>query len=301
MRFQELRYMLQAARENVRGHWTFHLVTSAAVAFSLLLIAVFLLILNNLQAIAERWGRELQITVYLEEGMPEGGRVDLEETIRRWQEVESVSYVSPSQALENLKAALGESAQVLDGLRENPLPGSLEVRLKKPFRSLEAIEEVASRCRALKGAAEVDYGGAWIGRFFSLLYVMRWVGITLGFLLLFGTVVVISSTLTMGFYARKDEIEILRLVGATETFVRVPFFLEALLQGIGGAAAAVAMCWGLYAVFRLRLGASWTNFAGWSQPVFLDPASILSILLLGLALGVLGSILTFARFSRSPG
>ncbi len=291
--------MLQAARENVRWHWTFHVVTSSAGAFSLLLIAVFLLILNNLQAVAERWGRDLQITLYLEEGLSEPDRADLEKTIGGWQEVEAVAYVSPSQALEALKAALGESAQVLEGIRENPLPGSLEVRLKKAFRNLEAIDAVAGRCRALKGAAEVDYGGAWIGRFFSLLYVLRWVGITLGFLLLFGTVVVISSTLTMGFYARKDEIEILRLVGATETFVRVPFLLEALLQGVGGAGLAVALCWALYMAFRFRLGGSSAHFAGWCQPVFLDPASILAILLLGIALGVLGSVLTFARFSRA--
>lgn len=291
--------MLQAARENVRWHWTFHVVASAAVAFSLLLIAVFLLILNNLQAVAERWGRDLQITIYLEGGLSELDRADLEKTIRGWQEVEAVSYVSPSQALEALKAALGDSARVLEGLRENPLTGSLEVRLKKAFRNLDAIDAVAGRCRVLKGASEVDYGGAWIGRFFSLLHVLRWIGITLGFLLLFGTIVVISSTLTMGFYARKDEIEILRLVGATETFVRVPFLLEALLQGVGGAAIAVALCWVLYLAFRLRLGGSWTDFAGWSQPVFLDPASISAIFLLGTALGVLGSVLTFARFSRA--
>ncbi len=96
-----------------------------------------------------------------------------------------------------------------------------------------------------------------------------------------------------------DGIEILRLVGATESFLRLPFLLEALLQGIGGAGVAMALCWGLYLFFRLRLGESWAQLAGWTKPVFLSPVSILALLLLATVLGIVSTVLSFSRFSRS--
>ena len=299
MNFYKGYYIVRNARENIRGHWATHLVTLAAVGFSLLLFAVFLLVLTNLQLVANRWGSELQITAYLDGGVSEDGRQGLEKTIGGWQEVESVSFASPADALEALKKALGEAAHVLDGLPENPIPASLEVRLRKPARNLDSIREVADRCQSLKGVAQVEYGGAWIGRFFALVRVLRWLGLCLGALLLLGTVIVISSTLTLGFYARRDEIEILRLVGATEGFLRLPFLLEGLVQGIGGAGVSVALSWGLYLFFRFRLGESWTQFAGWTKPVFLSSVSILALLLLGTVLGIVSTFLSFSRFSRS--
>jgi len=299
MNFYNWYYIVRNTRENIRGHRATHLVTLAAAGFSLLLFAVFLLILTNLQLVANRWGSELQITAYLDGDVSEDERQGLGKTIGGWQEVESVSFASPEDALDALKRALGETAHVLDGIPENPLPASMEVRLRKAARNLDSIRTVADRCQSLKGVTQVEYGGDWIGRFFALVRVLRWVGLCLGALLLLGTVIVISSTLTLGFYARRDEIEILRLVGATESFLRLPFLLEALLQGIGGAGVAMALCWGLYLFFQLRLGESWAQLAGWTKPVFLSPVSILALLLLGMVLGIVSTVLSFSRFSRS--
>ena len=160
---------------------------------------------------------------------------------------------------------MGEAAHVLEGLPENPLPASLEVRLKKPYRNLESIEETARALSSLKGVADVEYGGGWMKRFFAFVRILRWLALSLGVLLLFASVIVISSTLTPGFYARKEEIEILRLVGATETYIRFPFFLESLLQGVGGSVLALVLLWILYQGFRINTGSTWSLFAGWVQ------------------------------------
>jgi len=116
-------------------------------------------------------------------------------------------------------------------------------------------------------------------------------------LLLFASVIVISSTLTLGFYSRKAEIEILRLVGATESYIRFPFFLESLLQGVGGAALAVALLWILYQIFRANMGTAWSLFAGWMQLHFLSVPATILLLFLGAMVGVISSLLTFSRFS----
>jgi cell division transport system permease protein len=294
----KLLYHLKTTGQNMSEHRATVWMSLAAVGFTLLLLAFYLLFLANLQAVGDRLGRELQITLYLDKGLSDGERVRLRDAVAAREEVEEVEYCSPQQALESLKEAMGAAAQVLRGLAENPLPGSLEVRLKKPCRNLEAIERVSGILSGLEGVMEVEYGGGWVKRFFAFVRVLRWLSVSLGLLLLFASVIVISSTLTLGFYSRRDEIEILRLVGATEWYIRLPFFLEALLQGVGGAVVAVGLLWLLYEGFRIYMGISWSLFAGWVQPCFLSLPMTITLILLGAMVGVVSSLLTFSRFSR---
>jgi cell division transport system permease protein len=288
---------LRTTWENIREHRSAVLMSLAAVGFSLLLFASYLLLLTNLQTIGERLGKELQIVLYLEKGLSGKKRVRIEESVLARPEVESVEYCSPDEALKLLEKAMGEASHVLEGLPENPLPASLEVRLKKPYQNLEGVEAAAGAFASLKGVADVEYGGGWMKRFFAFVRILRWLALSLGLLLLFASVIVISSTLTLGFYARREEIEILRLVGATETYVRFPFFLESLLQGVGGAVLAVVLLWFLYQGFRINMGTSWSLFAGWVELHFLSAPVTVLLILLGAGIGVISSWVSFSRFT----
>jgi cell division transport system permease protein len=294
----KLLYHLKTTGQNMSEHRATVWMSLAAVGFTLLLLGFYLLFLANLHAVGDRLGQELQIMLYLDKKVSDEQIVLLRNAVAAREEVAEVDYCSPRQALESLKEAMGTAAHVLDGLAENPLPGSLEVRLKKQYRNLEAIERVSGHLSGLEGVVEVEYGGGWVKRFFAFVRVLRWLAVSLGLLLLFASVIVISSTLTLGFYSRKDEIEILRLVGATEWYVRFPFFLEALLQGVGGAVAALGLLWFLYEGFRVYMGTSWSLFAGWVQPRFLSLPMAITLILLGAMVGVVSSLLTFSRFSR---
>ncbi len=293
----KLYYNLKTTGQNIKEHRATVLMSLAAVGFTLLLLASYLLLLTNLQDIGERLGKELQIMLYLDQGLSEEARVQLQKQVAAGEEVEAVEYCSPQEALHSLKQAMGEAAQVLAGLPENPLPASLEVRLKKPYRNLEAIEKVAGGLSALEGVTDVEYGGGWMKRFFAFVRILRWLALSLGLLLLFASVIVISSTLTLGFYSRREEIEILRLVGATEGYVRFPFFLESLLQGVGGALLALLLLWLLYQGFRVNMGSSWSLFAGWVNFRFLSVPMTVTLIFLGAMVGVVSSLLTFSRFS----
>ncbi len=293
----KLLYHLKTTAQNIREHLNTVLMSLAAVGFTLLLLASYLLMLTNLQVIGERLGKELQIMLYLEQELREKDRSGVRDAVSAMEEVEAVEYCSPKEALRSLEEAMGDAAHVLKGLSENPLPASLEVRLKQPYRNLETIEKLAQDLSEMKGVEDVEYGGGWMKRFFAFISVLRWLALTLGLLLLFASVIVISSTLTLGFYSRKDEIEILRLVGATEGYIRFPFFLESLLQGIGGALLAVGLLWIFYHGFRIYMGTSWSLFAGWVQPRFLSAPLTITLICLGALVGVVSSLLTFSRFS----
>ncbi len=292
----EFLYHLDTLRTNLREHRTTVLLSVAAVGFTLLLFASYLLLLTNLQSIGERLGRELQVVVYLEKGLSPAGRKKVGEEILRDGAVASAEFCSPEKALDSLRRAMGEAAGVLDGLSENPLPGSFDVVVKRKSRTLEGIEEVARRLSRIEGVEDVEYGGDWIRRFFAFLGILRWLAVSLGILLLFASVIVISSTLSLGFYARREEIEILRLVGASEAYIRFPFFLEALLQGVGGAILGLALLWFLFVLFQVDTGESWVLFAGWIRPRFLSPAAVASILSIGAFISVVSSLISFARF-----
>jgi cell division transport system permease protein len=293
----KLLYHLKTTRQNIREHRGMVVMSLAAVGFTLLLLASYLLLLSNLQTIGERLGKELQIVLYLEKGLSGQKRVQVQEAVTAREAVESVEYCSPRAAMKSLEKAMGEAAHVLEGLPENPLPASLEVRLKKPYRNLETIERTAGELSSLKGVADVEYGGGWMKRFFAFVRILRWLALSLGALLLFASVIVISSTLTLGFYARKEEIEILRLVGATETYIRLPFFLESLLQGVGGAVLALVLLWILYQGFRINTGTSWSLFAGWVQLHFLSVPLTIMLIFLGAMIGVISSWVSFSRFT----
>jgi cell division transport system permease protein len=293
----KLLYHLRTTGQNIKEHRSMVVMSLAAVGFTLLLFSSYLLLLTNLQAIGDRMGRELQIVIYLGKGLSAQDRAWVEESVKGRNEVESVEYCSPEEALKSLEKAMGEAAQVLEGLPENPLPASLEVRLSKPYRNLEAIEKTAQALSSIDGVTGVEYGGAWMKRFFAFVRILRWLALSLGLLLLFASVIVISSTLTLGFYARKEEIEILRLVGATESYIRFPFFLESLIQGVGGALLALALLWVLYQVFRISLGVSWNLYAGWVQFRFLSVPLTVTLILLGAAVGLVSSWVSFSRFS----
>lgn len=297
MRVYKLVYHLKTTGQNIKEHRATVVMSLAAVGFTLLLFASYLLLLTNLQAIGERLGKELQIVLYLDKGLSGQERVRVQEAVTAREEVEAVEYCSPKDALESLKKAMGEAAHVLEGVPDNPLPASLEVRLKRPYRNLESIEKTALALSNLNGVAGVEYGGGWMKRFFAFVRILRWLALSLGLLLLFASVIVISSTLTLGFYARKEEIEILRLVGATESYIRFPFFLESLLQGVGGAVLAVLLLWILYQGFRVNLGTSWSLFAGWVQLHFLSTSVTIVLIFLGAVIGVISSFVTFSRFS----
>jgi len=295
-----LLYILKSTRKNVQDHGPTLVLSVTAVGFTLLLFATYVLFVSNLQVMGTRMGDHLQIIVYLGKDFPEGDLPALTERLGRMEEVDAVVYCSPEEALASLKESLGGTSVVLETLSENPLPASFDVRLKAPYQDLAAIRDLAARLEKEPGVEQVEYGGGWIERFFDFVRLLRWLGGSLGLMLLAATVIVISSTLSLGFYARKEEIEILRLVGASESYVKLPFFWEAMLQGTGGAALALIFLWGLYQVFHMKVASVWSLFAGWVRFEFLSPGAVIGILLLGALVGGLSCVVSFSRFSPRP-
>ncbi|MBS2029828.1 MAG: ABC transporter permease [Deltaproteobacteria bacterium] len=243
-------------------------------------------------------GTEVEVTLYLAESATPAEV----ESVRVQTERESggvAKLVSPDEALARLRQELGGDGEVLDGLPENPLPRTIELQPPPGPPQAQKLRELSARWSHLPQVTGVDYGREWIDRLASLRHALTLGAAVALALVLLAAVVVVAATLQLGMYARRDEIEIQKLVGATDAFVRTPYVLEGLLQGLLGAALAVA---GLY-LCRALLGPlvmqSLEGLGHFPPGVSLTTPRLLGeVVATGVALGVLGSAIAVGRFLR---
>jgi len=264
-------------------------VAVATIGVCLVLVGAFTLLVSNMEDLLGRFEGDLRVTAYLESGQGAAARHDLVATVRGVAGVESVRLVSEEEALERFRAGVGHGAAFLEGLEENPLPASLEVLLVPGRRSAEGMEAVSTSLETVAGIEEVASGHDWMEGYLRAVALVRGLGLGLGLILALATLLIVANTIRLAVVARRDEVEILGLVGASRAFVSVPFLLEGLLQGAAGGALAVGL---LFALFRLALPGfefGMELLLGGAAPRFFTPGEALWLVAGGASLGLLGS------------
>jgi cell division transport system permease protein len=207
-----------------------------------------------------------------------------------------VRAVPAAAALRQLSEELGDQAHVLDGVGPGALPDSVDVLA--PGITLEQARRLAGRLRALPGVADVDYGNAWLEKLELLVSRARVASLALFAALAMATAVLVGNTLRLAVFARREEIEILKLVGATDSFVSTPFLIEGLLQGVAGAGLAVLALLGVYAGVVPRLQAAVPLASALRLGDTLPSGLLLGLLAGGAAVGLLGSAMAVVRTLR---
>ncbi|HXX31382.1 MAG TPA: permease-like cell division protein FtsX [Myxococcaceae bacterium] len=274
-----------------------------AVAVLILAISLFALGLGRaagglLQGLLRGLDAEVQVTVWLRAEARPADIERLSASLRA--RGFEVSLVTPRAALERLVHDLGPSAESLRGMSADALPASLELRVPAPWRTTEALRRLGAELGAEPEVSAVDFGEAAVERLGALARLLRWGGLFAFAVVLGATVAVVGATLQLAIYARREEVEIQKLVGATDRFVRAPFLIEGLLQGLAGAVLAlvglaVVRQWiepqveGLFGFLRLPGGA----------PPLWAGARTLELLGAGALLGLLGSFLAVTRALRA--
>lgn len=286
-------YFFLRVLRNIRQNLMIHLITTGSIAFSLAILGAVLCVFLNVDDLVKKWRNEVSIVLFLEDNLYTSKIENLKTEISEMLEVDDILYVSKEEALKRLKTQLKNQEGILEGLETNPLPASFEIRLKPRFQNIQSIRTLVQRLKGLKGVDEVQYGEAWIERLMTGFRLIKLVALAIFGLLFISTVFIISNTIKLATYARQEELEIMRLVGATNLFVKTPFFIEALLQGLVGAVLAVAILFGIYRLFvsKVQMGSLSISF--------LPTDVILGIMGAGIGLGLFGSFISFRRFIRT--
>jgi len=266
------------------------------IGLALFIATAFVLGVYAARSLLTSWGAQPNLTLYLHPETTDAQANDLSRQIRARFDVE-VTYVEPAAALRRLRADLGEMGGALDGLSRNPLPPSLEIRPRTALAGT-TLGTLASEVGQFPSVREVEYGREWLDKLESLGRGLRVFGAGALLAVLAAALLVVANTIRLAVYARRDEIEIMKLVGATDGYVRVPFLVEGALQGLCGAALALA---GLIAVQRLLLPRAAAAFAFASGAVapHLGAPHCLAIAAAGAVVGLCGSYLAVARFLRA--
>jgi cell division transport system permease protein len=271
-------------------------ISVGTIAISLLIFGAFVLLSVNLKTWIQGWGQTLSISVYLKDGIDEATRERIRAAITTLQGAEIKGFVSKEKAFQDMKGMLGSQAGLLDGLTRNPLPASFEVAFRnvdrasfEPKRIKEALEKVG-------GVDEVQHSEQWPDQFEGLLYVLKLAGLAIGGLLCVAVLFIITNTLKLAIYSRRNEIEIFKLVGATDWYVKAPLLIEGALQGVLGALIALGVLLSVHILVSSKViqifGLPLMDF------VFLSESYALGILCVGLVLGLLGSFIAIGRFFR---
>lgn len=298
MFFNNPNYFIKEALNNIKGNSLVAAVTTFTIALSLLISGFFLIIFLNLYDLLLSWREKVQIIVYMEDRLSSEEISAIIETVRTEKEIEGVTYITKEKALSDFEKEVEWLSGVLEGLGKNPLPASLEVKVKKEYQGSKMVASLAGRLKEIGGIEEVQYGEEWIENFSIFVGIMKLSGIILGGLLGTAIVFIVSNTVNLTLYARKEEMEILRLIGATEGFVKAPFVIEGSILGLIGASLSLLVTWVLYEFVILRTPVLTGLLEKGLNLSFLPPQVALGMILLGTFLGSLGGLFSLARVYR---
>src|SRR5213596_3512762 len=258
------------------------------IAFSLFVLGLFGLVVVNLQDALRGVEERVEVVAYLLPGAPIEATAQALKDIEAFPEVQSATYVSEDDALARARAELVELRDVMQELERNPLPASIEVKLKPGFRDTDHVSAVAERLGGIGFVDDVRFGREWVENVDRLRGLAAAVGLVVGAAFAVVAIIIIGTTIRMAVLQRSREIAIMRLVGATDGFVRRPFLLQGTIKGLLGGLAAVALSYGAYALIN-----RWLIHAE-----FFSREQAVAIVGFGMLIGFFGSAASVGRHLR---
>lgn len=278
-------YAFDEAWASLRRSGRTALVSIATIAIAFVTLGGFLLVSVNVQAVLDRWLEAAEISVYLTDTATDSDRMAVEQFLKGRPEVAAVEYVSRERALERFRTDFPELADVTGSLAGNPFPSSLEVRLVGDDNSGANAEALAREVAAKSGVADVRFDRTWLARVIGFVTGARLAAAVVAGILMLGAAFTVGAVVRLSLYARRDELEIMALVGAPFSYIRGPFVVEGLLLGGLGAAVALAVVAVLYYVAGQSLGTDIAGLAGDGQLRFLGSGELLIMLAGGILVG----------------
>ena len=271
-----------------------NIVSATVIGAALLLVGTFLTINHNLMNIVETWEQDVHVSAYFHEEVTEQRRFARRDEVARDQRVEQVRYVSEADARVWLEERIEGIEDVLDDLGSGTLPASLEIKLTD---SVTQPSEIASFVKDMHGPEfrDVDFGLEWVQRFNAFLSLLKLMGAVLGLLILMAALFLVTNTVHLIVYNRKNELEVQKLVGATAAFITAPFIVEGFVQGLLGGISALLGMWAIHRLLVERLqSALKLEVAGDLQ--HLPMTYLQGLLVAGILVGMVSGVIAVRRF-----
>lgn len=292
----KLSYFFAKALQNLRVNRLVTILTVSTITIALLIISLFMLMYVNLEGTIEQWSRKVVVTVYFDKEPLPHELADLKGRISSLSGTASIAAVSREEALKRFRSRLKGQESLLEGVSPDILPSSLEITLKKEFRSSDAVNVYVARLKRLQGIGEVQYGEEWVRKFLLFFQFVRILGSLIALFLILSGIFIVSNTIRLTIFSRKDELEILALVGATPLFIKAPFLIEGMLQGAAGSILAMTLLSAGYFTLLSNAGNFLTFNPADAGLVFLPVSHIVALIFGGVLIGFIGSLASLKKF-----
>lgn len=286
-----LRYAFDEARASIWRARQSGLLSTITIALALFVLGGFLLVTSNLQRLGAQWSSAAEMSVYLTDDVTASDRGTIESALAPGTVVAASEYVSKEEALKRFKQTFGDLSAAADGAGENPLPSSYEVRLRTGPEARDALDALAAGVRQLPGVSDVRYDRQWLDRLLAAIDVIRAVGLMLGSVLAIAAALTVANVVRLALFARRDELEIMQLVGAPQVYVRGPFIMEGILQGGTGAALALVALLAGYTAVRARYVVPLASTMDVASIRFLPLELCLLLVVGGMLVGCIGGVI----------
>lgn len=292
-----LKRHLRRALQDMRSNRMLSLVTISTFALSILIVSSAMLFFVNMGDIMDGWRQGIRVMAYLQEGLNATDRSTLKVRMESLYGVQQADFVPKDQALERLRTQMGRQTSILDNLDSNPLPDAFEIQMIAASQSWDKVEQLAMALEKLEGVSEVEYGQRWIKRIINIFNLFQLTGTVMGGLFFMAAVFIVGNTVRLVLYSRREEVEIMRLVGATERFILAPFYFQSLIQAALGGIIGLAALFMMYMLIQSRITTDMATV--FFQPRFLSPLTLLGIVGCGMLVGWLGCHLSVKQYVKA--
>lgn len=291
-----IHYFVERAFINIRQNLLVTLLTIGTITLAFLILSLALLIYVNLERVTESWSDRVQVTAYFSEDLSPGDLATLKAKIKAVEGTSDVQYISKDEALKRFYGRLKGQEALLEGVSPEILPSSLEIHLKKNSRDSASVSRYVERLKKIPMITEVQYGEEWVKRFSHFMNLIRFAGVLVAGFIVLAVVFIVANTIKLTIYARKDELDLMGLVGATRLFIKVPYLIEGVVQGVIGAILAILVLLGVYLAFLNNADFFFSFNTMEAGLLFLPVTYLVALVFGGAALGFLGSLASLKRF-----
>ncbi|MBE0426253.1 MAG: ABC transporter permease [Nitrospirae bacterium] len=286
-----LPYSFKLAVSSMLHEKWINMLSVLTIAAGLLFTAIIAVTIYNVDMLTKKLPDRFSVMVFLKENLPQEELNNIIAIVKKDNSVENVRYIPKDDALKELKATLKNTEYVLEGLGENPLPDSIEIKLKSDAVSPDTVKQLTTVMKDLKGIDEIEYGEKFLSSIYSLRLGVKTAGFVFAAIMISGMIFVCYSTIKLLFYRKVQEIETYKLLGATKGFIRAPFIIEGAAMGLAGGILSLVGILLLYYSVILKLSLTIPLLKALFFPINLS----FILPLTGLFLGILGAHIAIGR------
>ena len=251
---KSMNHFFRRAVSDILSNRFLNLITIVTIALSILVVSTFALFFENVNRVINSWNRGLKVVAYLDDDFVPSMLPALAARVQAMDDTREVRFVSKQEALASLKNEMGPESTFLETLETNPLPHALEIRINGDALEWDGIAGFAGAVDALPHVDSVEYGQRWLGRFLVFFNLFKITGYAMSSLFFMIALFITANTVRLALYSRREEVEIMRLVGATDRFIVTPFYIEGLIQGTLGGVSGLFILWVIFFAISSNLG-----------------------------------------------